>query len=183
MGTRLIFAPWSMTLCDWRAGPAKPTRIFTFGIAYKQIAEPTLAWIVRIKWLLKIALAFVLVAAIASAAAVLRWHVGVKSALSVACSIMIAILAITAFIALNWLFETKAQSIFKNWAAKQGYTILQFERAFRSGAFSFWTTSRGQVVYFITVRDNQGMERKACVRCGSFGSGVLFNDKIEIKWL
>jgi hypothetical protein len=137
----------------------------------------------RIRLLLKIALAFVFFAALASATAVVRWHLGVKSAISLAGGLIVAILVIAAFIALNWLFEAKAQSIFQKWVTEQGYTVLRFERAFLSGAFSFWTTSRGQVVYFITVRDNQGMERNACVRCGSFGGGILFSNKIEIKWL
>ena len=137
----------------------------------------------RIKWLLKIALALVVFAALASATAVIGGHLGAKSALSLAGTLMLAIVGIAAFIALNWLFETRAQSIFRNWATAQGYTIVRFERAFLGGAFSLWTTSRGQIVYFITVRDNQGLERNACVRCGSFLGGVFGSDKIEIKWL
>jgi hypothetical protein len=136
----------------------------------------------RIKWLLKIALAFVLFAALASAIAVVRWHLDTKSVSSLAWAFMLAIFGIAASIALNWLFEAHAQSIFQKWATAEGYTILRFRRAFLSGAFSFWTTSRGQAVYFITVRDNQGVERNACVRCGRFATGV-FSGGIEVKWM
>jgi hypothetical protein len=124
----------------------------------------------------------VVLAALASTTAVIRWHLGAKSALSLAVALVLAILGITAFIALHWLFEAKAQSIFQTWATAEGYTILRFKRAFLGGAFSFWTTSRGQAVYFITVRDNQGRERNACVRCGRFATGV-FARGIEIKWM
>jgi hypothetical protein len=137
----------------------------------------------RIKLLLKIAFALVFFAALVTATAVISGNWGVKSALSLAGNFLIAILVIAAFIAINWLFEASAQSIFQKWAMEHGYTVLQFRRAFFGGAFSFWTTSRGQAVYFITVRDNQGLERKACVRCGSFGGGTLFSNKIEVKWL
>jgi len=137
----------------------------------------------RIRWLLKIALLLVGFAILASATAALRWHLSIKTTASLAGALLLAIFAIAAFIAFNWLLETKAQSIFQNWAREQGYTVLRFQRAFLSGAFSFWTTSRGQVVYFITIRDNQGAERNACVRCGSFGGGILFNNKIEVKWI
>ena len=137
----------------------------------------------RIKWLLKIAIALVSFAALATATATISGHLDVKSALSLAGNLLIAILGIVAFIGLNWLFEARAQSIFKKWATEQQFTVLRCERAFFGGAFSLWTTSRGQVVYFITVRDSQGTERNACVRCGSFGTGVFGSDKIEIKWM
>ena len=96
----------------------------------------------KIKLLLKIAFVFVLSAALASATAVVRWHLGMKSVLSLAGALIVAIFGIAACIAIFWLFESRAQSIFQKWATEQGYAVLRFKRAFLGGAFSFWTTSR-----------------------------------------
>jgi len=67
-------------------------------------------------------------------------------------------------------------------AREHGYDVLRFESPFHTGAFSFWTTSRGQVVYSITIRDGAGCERKAWVRCGSYFGSVLFSAEIEVRW-
>jgi hypothetical protein len=45
----------------------------------------------------------------------------------------------------------------------------------------FWTTSRDQVVYHVTVLDQLGRERKGWVRCGSWWFG-LFSNKAEVRW-
>jgi len=80
------------------------------------------------------------------------------------------------------MFHVRAKSIVRKWAAQQEYDVLQFENPFHTGAFSFWTTSRGQVVYSVTIRDGAGCERKAWVRCGSYIGSVLFSDEIEVRW-
>ena len=111
-----------------------------------------------------------------------RWHLGAQFALTIAGAVLCAALAISVFIERSWLFQTKAKSIVQRWAAKHHYEVLQLESPFHTGAFSFWTTSRGQVVYALTIRDDAGRERKAWVRCGSYIGSVLFSDAIEVKW-
>jgi hypothetical protein len=136
----------------------------------------------RIRRLILIAVVFVALAAVASMALVSRWRLSAQSAVGVAYALLFAILLIAAFIALNWLVEKRAKSIVQKWAAEHGYDILHFVSPFHNGAFSFWSTSRGQVVYSVTLRDRDGLKRAAWVRCGSFTGGVLFSDEIEVRW-
>ena len=136
----------------------------------------------RVRYLIKIASTLVALAALGSMVLVLRWHSGAQSALVIAGAILCASLVITAFIAWSWMFHARAKSIVQKWAAEHGYVVLQFESPFHSGAFSWWTTSRGQVVYSVSIRDRAGRERKAWVRCGSYIGSVLFSDEIEVRW-
>jgi len=136
----------------------------------------------RIRYVIRIAVVLVGLAALGSLVLVFRWHLGAQSALAMAGAVLCAILAISVVIAWSWLFQARARSIVQKWASEHGYVVLEFESPFHTGAFRWWTTSRGQVVYCITIRDGAGSERKAWVRCGSYGSGVLFNDQIEVRW-
>lgn len=136
----------------------------------------------RIQYLIKTAAALVGLAALVSVVLVFRWHLGAESAFAIAAAIFCAVLAIAAFIAWAWLFQARAKSVVQKWASEHGYAVLRFESPFHTGAFSFWTTSRGQVVYSITLRDAVGCERKAWVRCGSYVGSVLFSDDIEVRW-
>jgi len=136
----------------------------------------------RIGYVIKIAAVLVGLAALASFMLVSRWRLGTQSALEIAAATFCAILAISAFIAWSWLFQTRAKSVVRKWAAERGYVVLRFESPFHTGAFGFWTTSRGQVVYSVTIRDGAGCERKAWVRCGNYIGSVLFSDEIEVRW-
>lgn len=68
----------------------------------------------------------------------------------------------------------------KDWADKNGYQILHKEfRLFRVGPF--WGQSRQAVVYYVTVRDEQGQQRSGWVRCGSRFMGLL-SDNADVIW-
>jgi hypothetical protein len=136
----------------------------------------------RIGYVIRIAAVLVGFAALGSLVLVFRWRLGTQSALTIAAAVFCAILAISAFIAWSWLFQARAKSIVQKWAAEHGYVVLQFESPFHTGAFGFWITSRAQVVYSVTIRDEAGCKRKAWARCGSFSRGVLFSDEIEVRW-
>ncbi len=136
----------------------------------------------RFPYVIKIAAVLVGLAALGSLALVLRWHLGAQAALTIVRAVVFAVLAISAFIAWSWLFQARAKSIVQKWAAEHGYVVLQFESPFHTGAFRWWTISRGQVVYCVTIRDGAGCERKAWVRCGSYSGSVLFSDEIEVRW-
>ena len=79
-----------------------------------------------------------------------------------------------------YLHISRSQKLLKDWANGNGYQFLSVEyRMFRKGPF-VWS-GRGQTVYRVEVRDEQGVERKGWVRCGSWWAGV-FSDKVEARW-
>jgi hypothetical protein len=51
-----------------------------------------------------------------------------------------------------------------------------------TGPFSWWATSRGQVVYFVQVIDREGIQRSGWVRCGGFLGGVVGSRRAEVRW-
>jgi hypothetical protein len=76
---------------------------------------------------------------------------------------------------------SRSRSLLQRWAAENDYTILNSEyRYFSKGPF-FWTSSKGQTVYYVSVRDHEGNVRNGWVRCGSWWLGVL-SDKTEVRW-
>jgi len=129
-----------------------------------------------------IAGASVALAGLASLLLVFRWHLGAEGAAAVVGGVALAVLFIAAFIGWNWLFLKRGRIVVEKWAEAQGYKILLCRSPFCTGAFSFWSTSRGQVVYFVTVQDVAGHERSAWVRCGGFWGSVLSSDDIDVKW-
>jgi hypothetical protein len=93
--------------------------------------------------------------------------------------LIVAVIAF-ALLAIAWHYS-RSRAILQKWADDNGYQLLQSEyRWFRKGPF-FWTTSRDQVVYHVTVLDQLGRERKGWVRCGSWWFG-LFSNKAEVRW-
>jgi hypothetical protein len=77
--------------------------------------------------------------------------------------------------------KTASSDRLGQWAQTQGYELLSVERRsmFRGG-FS-WTTSKGQEVFRITIRDQDGHVRKGYVRVGGYVLGQL-SDNIDVKW-
>ncbi len=79
-----------------------------------------------------------------------------------------------------WHFS-RSRSVLEQWADENGCEILEreYRNVFR-GPF-FWTTSRGQTVYHVRVRDSEGKVHSGWVRCGGWWLGLLA-DKAEVKW-
>jgi hypothetical protein len=76
---------------------------------------------------------------------------------------------------------SRSRTLLRGWAAQNGFEILHSEfRFFRRGPF-FWTTSKGQTVYYVRVRDAEGQTRSGWVRCGSWWLGLCSN-KTEARW-
>jgi hypothetical protein len=91
----------------------------------------------------------------------------------------ILILVVAAY-ALWWNFS-RSQALLQKWAQENGYQILRSEyRVFRRGPF-FWTSSKGQTVYYVETRDRLGVPRSGWVRCGSWWWG-LWSDETEVRW-
>jgi hypothetical protein len=85
-----------------------------------------------------------------------------------------------AITAITWRFH-RGQTLLRRWAASSGYRLHDHEvRWLVRGPF-FWTTSKAQMVYRVTVEDNTGHLRRGWVRCGSWLGGLL-SDRVDVRW-
>lgn len=74
----------------------------------------------------------------------------------------------------------RSRSVLERWAERNGYRIIDADyRNFFRGPF-FWTSSKGQTVYRVTVQA-KGVVRNGWVRCGSWWLGLL-SDQVEVRW-
>jgi hypothetical protein len=93
--------------------------------------------------------------------------------------VMLGIVVI-AVLTTNWHFS-RSRSVLEQWADQSGYEILHSEyRNFVKGPY-FWTTSKGQTVYYVSVRDCHGNVRTGWVRCGGWFLGLM-SDQAEVRW-
>ncbi len=93
---------------------------------------------------------------------------------------LIVIVMAVGIAAIAWHLS-RSRSLLEEWAAENGYQILhsEYRNLFR-GPF-FWTSSKGQTVYYVKVRDSEGTIRTGWVRCGSWWLGLM-SDKTEVRW-
>jgi hypothetical protein len=77
--------------------------------------------------------------------------------------------------------SSRSRSLLEGWATRNGYQIMQLERRYLCSGPFFWTTSKGQTVYYVTVRDDQGQVRSGFVRCGGWWLG-LWSAKTDVRW-
>lgn len=89
---------------------------------------------------------------------------------------------VVAFVFLSmWWHFSRSASLLQKWADENGYRLLNKEyRTFLRGPF-FWTSSKGQTVYRVTVEDKAGHIRSGWVRCGGWWLGLL-TDQTEVRW-
>lgn len=88
-----------------------------------------------------------------------------------------------AFLAIVFLVLeiTRPIEILNQWAGDNSFEILNYERRYvRRGPF-FWTTSRGQVVYYVCVKAENGEIRSGWVRCGNWWLGLWINEA-DVRW-
>ncbi|MBN1484265.1 MAG: hypothetical protein JXA37_06040 [Chloroflexia bacterium] len=94
----------------------------------------------------------------------------------------LGLIVLVAFVAGSLIWHhRRSEELLQAWAEQQGYQILSAEMRWFSRGPMFWTTSRGQTVYYVELLDLQGMPRPAWVRCGSFWWG-LFSRQVEVQW-
>jgi hypothetical protein len=92
----------------------------------------------------------------------------------------VALVVVVIVLGLVWHFE-RSNSLLHQWAAQNGYRIIsQKYRNFFKGPY-FWTSTRGQTVYYVVVEDPDGNTRSGWVRCGSWWFGLL-SDNVEVHW-
>ena len=94
---------------------------------------------------------------------------------------LVVLLVIGIAIALAAWHYTRSTEMLKAWAQSKGLTLINSKRRFlRRGSF-FWTTSKGQEVFYVTVRDAHGNRRSGYVRVGGWFVGML-SDNVEVRW-
>lgn len=81
---------------------------------------------------------------------------------------------------MKWM-QSRSDEILDEWCSQNGFALLSSKRRnFKRGPYS-WTTGKGQVVFYVTVRDAEGETRSGYVRCGS-RMGGLMSDKVTVEW-
>ena len=80
-----------------------------------------------------------------------------------------------------WWSSTHSRTIIENWAADNGYYLIDAHAPFVGRGPFFWTTSRGQTVYRVTVEDSSGQTRLVWARCVNWLWQSL-SDQIEVRW-
>jgi hypothetical protein len=95
---------------------------------------------------------------------------------------LFAVAAIAVLIGLSlWWHFGRSSSLLQLWAEINGYRIVRKEyRTFFRGPF-FWSSSKGQTVYYVVVEDSAGERRSGYVRCGGWWLGLL-SDRVEVRW-
>ena len=80
----------------------------------------------------------------------------------------------------SYVYFSKSKRLLEKWANENRYQLLHAEyRSIRKRPF-LWS-AKGQAVYRVEIRDEQGNTRKGWVRCGSWLLGV-FADEVTAKW-
>lgn len=77
-------------------------------------------------------------------------------------------------------------SLLKTWATENHFELLSFhERGLFEAAPFFVLTSHHRPQFFVAVRDQQGNQRSAWVRLGSWAEGTIGYGKyaVEVKWV
>ena len=95
-----------------------------------------------------------------------------------------ALAALSLICYLGYLHYVKTRSLLQAWADSIDYKILHARRSSLSMPLGmYFTTSKYQIVYHVAVYDVAVKRiRSAWVRLGSFWTGSLVADAIEVKW-
>jgi hypothetical protein len=88
------------------------------------------------------------------------------------------------FVGSLWLQIVRVRAALRAWANEGGFQIVGFKKKnlTNRGPFRWATNSPNQSIFHVRVRDREGKERTAWVRCGSYPGGVLFSKKVEVRW-
>src|SRR5262245_6689499 len=93
----------------------------------------------------------------------------------------LVVLALTLCVASLVWHSRRSRSLLERWAAPNGYRVIDADyRDFFRGPF-FWTSSKGQTVYRVTVEVGTGIIRRGWVRCGGRWLGLL-SEHVEVRW-
>lgn len=94
--------------------------------------------------------------------------------------LFILILVPVVIFGIAWGFR-RGSDLLELWANANNVRILQKEYCwFLKGPF-FWSSSRNQSVYRITVEDSEGQIRTGWAKCGGWFMG-LWTSQVEVRW-
>jgi hypothetical protein len=95
--------------------------------------------------------------------------------------LILAPVAIALIIAqLVWRSRRK-KTILQNWAASQGFQLIEYEeRRLARGPF-FFTTAKGQSVFRIAVQYPDGATATGWAKLGTWAFGLL-SDAVNVRW-
>jgi hypothetical protein len=95
-------------------------------------------------------------------------------------AIIIVPVAALLIFAIIWTHKRSA-FLLRQWAEENDLRIVaQEERKFFRGPF-LWNSSKGQMVYYVTVEEGDGNLKSGFVRLGSWALGI-FSDQVAVKW-
>ncbi|HEX5269085.1 MAG TPA: hypothetical protein VFW33_01295 [Gemmataceae bacterium] len=98
--------------------------------------------------------------------------------------VIVPVLVVVVGIAiLSWSWRGgRADDLVTGWAEKNGYRVVDCSYCwFWKGPFVL-TTSKSQMVYYVTFEDAGGRRRRAYVRCGGWFMGMM-SDNVEVAWV
>lgn len=75
----------------------------------------------------------------------------------------------------------RSRSILQGWADENGFRLIESRYRWIARGPFFWTTSKSQAVYRITVEDAQGQRRTGWARCGTWLGG-LWSRRVDVRW-
>ena len=96
--------------------------------------------------------------------------------------IVISLLLLSIFtILLLTILHYRVKKLIKDWANKHKFTITKIDhKIFWKGPFN-WGSSRGQKVFFVTIKDESNKTRDAYICCGNYWFGGITN-KLNVIW-
>src|SRR5215203_3704968 len=95
-------------------------------------------------------------------------------------ALLIVLVVVIGLASMAWSFS-RSRSLIQEWADENGYRVVEAKyRWIVRGPF-FWTTSKSQTVYRLTVEDAHGNLRRGWVRCGSWLAG-LWSHRVDVRW-
>jgi hypothetical protein len=95
---------------------------------------------------------------------------------------VLAVIAVVGLGVLSLVWHLgRSHSILEHWAARNGYRLIDQSYCWFSKGPFFWTSSKGQTVYYVTVEDAAGRIRHAWVRCGGWFLGLL-SEQADVEW-
>ena len=91
----------------------------------------------------------------------------------------VALIVVVIVLAVVWR-RGRSDALLHQWAAQNRYRIIRQEYRFFKGPY-FWSSTKGQTVYYVVLEDSDGKTRSGWVRCGSWWFGLL-SDNVEVRW-
>jgi hypothetical protein len=93
---------------------------------------------------------------------------------------VVMLMAVLIVASIAWQFS-RSKSILQSWADEHGLRLIDARYRWIARGPFFWTTSKSQTVYRITVEDAQGHRRTGWARCGSWLGG-LWSRRVDVRW-